>query len=56
MNIEEITIEDAKEKHRWVWKAFKHQFPNSDHESIRKMIEVVVGIQNGTIRDETLDD
>lgn len=56
MNIEEITIEDAKNKYKFMWKAFKAQFPNSDHESIRKMIEVVVGIQKKHIRDESLDD
>lgn len=56
MNIEEITMEQAKDEYKWIWVAFKSQFPNSDHESIRKMIEVVLAIQKKHIRDESLDE
>lgn len=58
MNIEEITIEDAKGKFKWIWVAFKAQFPNSNynHEDIKKMIEVVLAIQSGHVRDESLEE
>lgn len=57
MKLEEVTLEDAKGKYKWIWRAFKAQFPQGkDHESIRKMVEVVVAIQKGHIRNEDLDE
>ncbi len=56
MNIEEITMEQAKNEYKWIWIAFKSQFPSAKHEEIKKMIEVVVAIQKNHIRDESLDD
>ena len=58
MNIEEITLADAKGKYKWMWKAFKAQFPNSryTHNDIKSMIEVVLAIQKGIVRAETLDE
>lgn len=56
MNIEEITMSDAKGKYKFIWKAFKSQFPSAKHEEIKKMISVVVAIQKGHVRDEELDE
>ena len=58
MKIEEITLADAKGKYKWIWVAFKSQFPNSryTHEDIKTMIEVVLAIQSGHVRNEELDE
>ena len=52
MNIEEITMEQAKNEYKWIWVAFKSQFPSAKHEEIKKMISVVVAIQIGHVREE----
>ena len=56
MNIEEITLADAKGKYKWIWLAFKSQFPSAKHEEVKMMIEVVIAIQKGFVRDEALDE
>ena len=58
MNIEKITMKQAKNEYRWMWLAFKAQFPNSryTHDDIKSMIEGVIAIQKGIMRDESLDD
>ncbi len=55
MKYDEITLEQAKDEYRYLWKAFKAQFSNSDHETIRKMVEVGVAIEKGFVRDESTD-
>jgi len=52
MEFDEVTIEEAKEEYRWLWLAFKLQFPSSNHEMIRKMVEVGVAIIKGHVRDD----
>lgn len=55
MNYDEITLEQAKNEYKYLWKAFKSEFPNSNHEMIRKMVKVGVAIEKGFVRDESLD-
>ena len=55
MKYDEITLEQAKNEYIHLWKAFKTEFSNKDHETIRKMVKIGLAIEKGFVRDESLD-